>query len=57
MAVEELMGGKLPVRPEVGFIDSLWNTLDNCWKVECKGRTSIDAVLERLDEALRPGSL
>ena len=54
MAVE-LMGGKLPARPEVGFTDSLWTTLESCWKVECKGRPSIDAVLRRLNEALRAG--
>ena len=57
MVVEELTGGKLPARPEVGFIDSLWKTLESCWKVERKRRPSIDAMLKRLDEALRAGSL
>ena len=57
MAVEELMGGKVPARPEVGFTDSLWKTLESCWRVERKGRPSVDAVLKRLDEAVRTGSL
>ena len=51
------MGGRLPARPEVAFTDSLWKTLESCWKVDCKGRPSMDTVLERLDEALRAGSL
>ena len=51
------MGGKVPARPEVGFTDSLWKTLESCWRVERKGRPSVDAVLKRLDEAVRTGSL
>ena len=51
------MGGRLPAWPEVAFTDSLWKTLESCWKVECKGCPSMDTVLERLDEALRAGSL
>ena len=57
MAVEESIGGRLPAWPEVAFTDLLWKTLESCWKVECKGRPSMDTVLERLDEALRAGSL
>ena len=53
VAVGELLEGKLPVRPEVGFTDSLWRTLESCWKVERRERPSVDTVLRRLDEALK----
>jgi len=52
-AVGELMKGKIPARPEVGFTDSLWKTLESCWELERGKRPSVDTVLRRLDEASR----
>lgn len=52
-AAVEMCEGKLPERPEVGFTDSLWETLKRCWNVNRDERPSIEAVLRSLDEASR----
>ena len=50
--MENLQQGKLPDRPEVGFTDSLWSTVESCLELEIGKRPTVDTVLERLDEAL-----
>jgi len=53
VAAMQFQEGKLPPRPKVGFTDSLWKTLESCWKVDRDKRPSVDAVLRELDKALR----
>jgi len=52
-AAERLLSGELPTRPEAGFTDSLWRTVETCYRIKPKERPSIDAVLKVLDEAPR----
>ena len=52
VAMENLQQGKLPDRPEVGFTDSLWSTVESCLELEVGKRPTVGTVLERLDEAL-----
>ena len=52
-AAEKLQQGVLPLRPEVGFTDSLWKTLESCWQSQRNMRPSVNAVLRELDQASR----
>lgn len=45
--------GELPSRPEAGFTDSLWTTLESCWQRDRERRPKVDAVLEELKAASR----
>lgn len=48
----DIVEGKHPTRPEVGFTDSLWRTLQSCWNIRREERPTVDDVLRELDEAL-----
>jgi len=52
-AAEKLQQGVFPLRPKVGFTDSLWNTLESCWQAKREMRPNADDVLRKLDEGLR----
>jgi len=53
LAAAKLQREEFPERPEVGFTDSLWSTMESCWKVKPEKRPTADAVLRSLDEALK----
>ena len=53
LATEKILREEFPERPEAGFTDSLWSTMESCWKVKPEKRPTADAVLRSLDEALK----
>ena len=52
-AAEKFADGEFPPRPCVGFTDSLWKTLEDCWQREPEMRPSVDDVLKELNAAVK----
>ena len=53
-----ILEGRRPKRPEdaadLGFVESLWETVEKCWQEDWRARPDVKYILSRLSGAARP---